>query len=118
MTSTDSDSPLRDITVLDLTVALAGLCLATFWIAEGLLMYFPADIVSSLMKTLSTLSAPGSEFAFTFMEKRSDGGIQFDSQTKLVEWWLRRRGEPFVWGTTRDELVVFRLEGRKARLFM
>ena len=34
----------------------------TLWIAEGLLMYFPAGIVSSLMKTLSTLSAPGSEF--------------------------------------------------------
>src|SRR5213596_1746605 len=37
-----------------------------FWIAEGLLMYFPADVVNSLMKTLSTLSAAGSEFAFTF----------------------------------------------------
>ena len=42
----------------------------TFWIAEGLLMYFPADIVSSLMKTLSSLSAPGSQLAFTFMEKQ------------------------------------------------
>jgi len=27
----------------------------TFWIAEGLLMYFPADVVSSLMKTSSSL---------------------------------------------------------------
>ena len=77
----------------------------TFWVAEGLLMYFPADAVSSLMKTLSTLSAPGSELALTFMEKQADGRIRFDSQTELVDSWLRRRGEPFLWGTTRSELA-------------
>ena len=79
----------------------------TFWIAEGLLMYFPADIVSRLMRTLSTLSAPGSEFAFTFMEKEQDGHIRFDPQTKLVDWWLRTRGEPFLWGITRSEVAEF-----------
>lgn len=89
----------------------------TFWIAEGLLMYFPADTVSSLMKTLSTLSAPGSEFAFTFMEKQRDGHIRFDSQSKLVNSWLRRRGEPFLWGTTRDELAEFIRPWRVIRIF-
>ena len=79
----------------------------TFWIAEGLLMYLRPDKISSLMRTLSSLSAPGSQVAFTFMEKRSDDRIQFDSQTKLVDWWLHKRGESFVWGTTRDELVEF-----------
>jgi len=77
----------------------------TFWVAEGLLMYFTADIVSSLIRTLSSLSAPGSHFAFTFMEKLGNGHIRFDSQTKLVTWWLRARGEPFLWGTTRSELA-------------
>jgi len=77
----------------------------TFWVAEGLLMYFTADIVSSLIRTLSGLSAPGSHFAFTFMEKLGNGHIRFDSQTKLVTWWLRARGEPFLWGTTRSELA-------------
>jgi methyltransferase (TIGR00027 family) len=77
----------------------------TFWIAEGLLMYFPADVVSSLLKTLSTLSATGSELAFTFMERQSDGQLRFDSQTKLVDWWLRGRGEPFLWACARDELA-------------
>jgi methyltransferase (TIGR00027 family) len=89
----------------------------TFWIAEGLLMYFPADIVSSLMKTLSSLSAPGSEFAFTFMEKQRDGQIRFDSQTKLVDSWLRRRGEPFLWATTRSELAMFIQPWRVIRFF-
>ncbi len=89
----------------------------TFWIAEGLLMYFPADIVSSLMKTLSTLSAPGSELAFTFMEKHGDGQLRFDSQTKLVDSWLRRRGEPFLWGTTRSELANIVSPWRVIRIF-
>ncbi len=89
----------------------------TFWIAEGLLMYFPADIVSSLVRTLSSLSAPGSQLVFTFMEKERDGHIRFDSQTTLVTWWLRTRGEPFVWGTTRSELPEFVQPWRVIRFF-
>ena len=89
----------------------------TFWIAEGLLMYFTADIVSSLMERLSSLSAPGSQLAFTFMEKQRDGHIRFDSQTKLVEWWLRVRREPFLWGTSRSELAEFIQPWRVIRFF-
>ena len=89
----------------------------TFWIAEGLLMYFPAPIVSSLITTLSTLSAPGSQFAFTFMEKQRDGRTRFDSQTKLVDWWLRRRREPFLWGTSQGELAEFIGPWRVIRFF-
>ena len=89
----------------------------TFWIAEGLLMYFTADIVSSLMERLSSLSAPGSQLAFTFMEKQRDGHIRFDSQTKLVEWWLRVRREPFLWGTSRSELAEFIQPWRVVRFF-
>ena len=89
----------------------------TFWIAEGLLMYFSADTVSSLTRTLHSLSAPGSQFAFTFMEKQGDGRIRFDSQTKLVDCWLRRRGEPFLWGTTRSELAESMRPWRVVRFF-
>jgi methyltransferase (TIGR00027 family) len=89
----------------------------TFWIAEGLLMYFPAEIASSLIRTLSSLSAPGSQLAFTFMEKQRNGHIRFDSQTKLVDSWLRRRGEPFLWGTTRSELAEFIRPWRVIRFF-
>jgi len=89
----------------------------TFWIAEGLLMYFPADIVSSLMKTLGSLSAAGSQLAFTVMEKQQEGHIRFDSQTKLVDWWLRIRGEPFLWGSTRNELAEVIQPWRVIRFF-
>jgi methyltransferase (TIGR00027 family) len=89
----------------------------TFWIAEGLLMYFPANVVSSLMRTLSSLSAPESQFAFTFMEKQQAGHIRFHSQTKLVTWWLRARSESFLWGTTRSELAEFIRPWRVIRFF-
>jgi methyltransferase (TIGR00027 family) len=89
----------------------------TFWIAEGLLMYFTADIVSSLIKRLSSLSAPGSQLAFTFMEKQRDGHIRFHSQTKLVTWWLRARKEPFLWGPSRSELAELIQPWRVIRFF-
>jgi len=89
----------------------------TFWIAEGLLMYLPANVVSSLVKTLKSLSALGSQFAFTFMEKESDGRIRFHSQSKPVDWWLHGRGEPFLWGTTRGELVDLVCPWRVIRFF-
>jgi methyltransferase (TIGR00027 family) len=89
----------------------------TFWIAEGLLMYLPPDIVLLLMSTSKTLGTSGSQFAFTFMEKQSDGRIRFDSQSKLVDWWLRGRGEPFLWGATRSELDELVRPWRVTRCF-
>lgn len=89
----------------------------TLWIAEGLLMYLTEEMVSSLMKAVASLSAPASRFVFTFMEKLSDGGIRFHSQTKSVDWWLRRRGEPFLWGATGTEVSELIRPWRVIRLF-
>ena len=89
----------------------------TVWIAEGLLMYLTVEVVSSLTRMLKNLSAPGSQFVFTLMEKQSDGRIRFDSQSKLVDWWLRRRGEPFLWSATRNELADLARPWRVARFF-
>jgi methyltransferase (TIGR00027 family) len=89
----------------------------TCWIAEGFLMYLAPDVVSSLIRTVQELSAPSSEFVFTFMEKQSDDRIRFHTQRSVVDWWLRRRGEPFVWGSTRPELVEFARPWRVVRFF-
>ena len=89
----------------------------TVWIAEGLLMYLREGLVSSLTRTLSGLSAPGSQFTFTFMEKQDNNGIRFDSQSKLVDWWLRRRREPFRWGSTRSDFVDVVQPWRVIRFF-
>jgi hypothetical protein len=48
-----------------------------------------------------------SAIIFTFMEPRRDGRIAFRHSGKLVDWWLRRRGEPFRWGILRDELSAY-----------
>ncbi len=89
----------------------------TCWIAEGLLMYLTPEVVSSLMNTIADLSAAGSTFVFTFMEKQTDDRIRFHKQSGIVDWWLRKRGEPFLWGTTRPELVEFAPPWRVARFF-
>ncbi len=87
------------------------------WIAEGFLMYLTSNQVASLIKQLEALSAPGSRFVFTFMEKQIAGPIRFESQTKLVDWWLRRHSEQFGWGISRKELVDFVSPWRVTRLF-
>jgi hypothetical protein len=51
------------------------------------------------------------------MEKQRGGHIRFDSQTKLVTWWLRTRGEPFLWETTRSDLAEFIQPWRLIRFF-
>jgi methyltransferase (TIGR00027 family) len=89
----------------------------TFWIAEGLLMYLREEMVSSLMKTVSSLSAPGSQFAFTFMERLSNGQIGFHWQRKRVDRWLRRHGEPFLWASSRAVLADVIQPCRVIRLF-
>ncbi len=89
----------------------------TFWVAEGLLMYLPTDIVAALMRTLESLSTSGSQFAFTFMEKQADGRIRFESQSKLVDWWLGGHGEPFLWACTRGELAELVRPWRVVRFF-
>jgi methyltransferase (TIGR00027 family) len=76
----------------------------TIWIAEGLFMYLPEAVVSNLLSAAAGLSAQGSRFAFTFMEPRRDGRIRFKRQTRLVDYWLGWRGEPFVWGLERSRI--------------
>jgi O-methyltransferase involved in polyketide biosynthesis len=76
----------------------------TLWIAEGLLMYLPEAMVANLLGSAAAISQRGSRFAFTFMEPRRDGRIRFRKQTKLVDWWLNWRGEPFVWGLERNHI--------------
>jgi methyltransferase (TIGR00027 family) len=89
----------------------------TVWIAEGLFMYFPESVVANLLTAAARLSAPGSRFAFTFMEPRRDGRIRFHRQTRLVDRWLNRRGEPFVWGLERTQISQLAQPWKVLRVF-
>ena len=88
----------------------------SIWIAEGVLMYLPAQVVKEQFQAIGDLSAPGSRFAFTFMEPQRDGRIRFRKQTRLVDWWLKGRSEPFCWGINREELARFILPWRTVRI--
>ena len=89
----------------------------TVWIAEGLLMYLSAPLVKEQFESIAMLSAPRSRFAFTFMEGQRNGRIQFRKQSRLVDWWLRRRGEPFSWGIKRDQIRQFVRPWRELKIF-
>ena len=88
----------------------------TLWIAEGLLMYFPETVVANLLSTAARLSATGSRLAFTFMEPRRDGRVRFRNQSRLVDWWLGWRGEPFVWGLERNRISQLSEQWRVERI--
>jgi methyltransferase (TIGR00027 family) len=89
----------------------------TIWIAEGLLMYLSGGVVKQQFEAIGRLSGPGSRFAFTFMEPQSDGRIRFRTQTKLVDWWLEYRDEPFSWATNRRQLAEFIHPWQIVRIF-
>ena len=82
----------------------------TLYVAEGLLMYLPPARVAELFTELAALSAPGSRFAFTFMEARPDRPIGFHNQRRVIDWWLRWRAEPFHWALTRPDVETFAVQ--------
>ena len=79
----------------------------TLFVAEGLLMYLPEARVEALLRELAELSAPGSRFAFTFMEARPGRTLAFYNGTRVIDWWLRWRGEAFRWGVARAAVGDF-----------
>lgn len=79
----------------------------TFWIAEGLLMYFPEAEVQEFFHTIRRVSKPGSRIAFTFMEPHHDGRIDFRRRSRPLHIWLSSQNEPFRWGIRRESLPEF-----------
>lgn len=78
----------------------------TLFVAEGLLMYMPPDVVATLFAQIAA-SAPGSRVAFTWLEPQADGRPNFRQRSALVDFWLRLRGEPFLSGMLRADLGSF-----------
>ena len=76
----------------------------TLLIAEGLLMYLALSEVDEIFSFIRHHSGPRSLFAFTFMEQQEDGRIAFSNSSRMIDAWLRFRGETFKWGIRRDRL--------------
>jgi methyltransferase (TIGR00027 family) len=68
---------------------------STLYVAEGLLMYMPLDAVRALFAQMAE-ATPCCRVAFTWFEPRHDGRAGFHQYSRLIEAWLRWRGEPFL----------------------
>jgi methyltransferase (TIGR00027 family) len=79
----------------------------TFYVAEGLFMYLPIEVVTSLLRELAALSAPGSRLAFSYMEAHEGRPLGFQQSARLSRWWLRWRGESFRSGIAPEQLAGF-----------
>jgi methyltransferase (TIGR00027 family) len=98
-----------DFTQVALEQALGGLPGferrdATTMVAEGLTMYLTQPEIEGLFAFVAAHGGPGSRCAFTFLEPRPDGKLDFRRRSPLVGWWLRLQGEPFRWGIERGAL--------------
>lgn len=78
----------------------------TLFVAEGLLMYVPLDAVAALFAQMAAASSD-SRVAFTWLEPQADGKPNFRQRSRLVDLWLRLRGEPFLSGMPRAGLPGF-----------
>lgn len=80
---------------------------STLVILEGVLMYLSEAHVTRLLSELHRLNVPSLRLCMTFMERWPDGRIGFLPRSRLVEWWLRLRGEPFLWWLASSDLPQF-----------
>jgi len=79
----------------------------TLFVAEGLFMYLTESQIENLFDFVRQNGAKHSQFAFTFMERQANNRIAFRNSSKLVDFWLKMRGEPFRSGFNPSELVEF-----------
>ncbi|HEX8456992.1 MAG TPA: class I SAM-dependent methyltransferase [Pyrinomonadaceae bacterium] len=81
----------------------------TLYIAEGLLMYLAPREVDELFQTIRDCRSgkTRARFAFTFMEQRAGGRVNFLTRSRAVDAWLNWRREVFKWGVPRAELPGF-----------
>jgi methyltransferase (TIGR00027 family) len=79
----------------------------TVILAEGLLMYLPADAVRDLLSQCAAVTGAGSRIAFTYILTGTDGRPDVGPWTGLVLWILKTSGEPWLWSIRPEELGAF-----------
>ncbi len=81
---------------------------ASLFIAEGITMYLNEREIERFFQQIRSCTRNAkSQFLFTYMNKQPSGSIQFESATKLVDWWLGLKNEVFKWGIATGELAGF-----------
>ena len=80
----------------------------TLFIWEGVTMYISADAVDSTLKFIATQSAPGSSVVYDYMPLaiiKDDFEEYIDMRD--VAYWVRYRGEPFIFGVPDGEGITY-----------
>lgn len=78
---------------------------ATVFVAEGLLMYLPEASVAQLLSSVARYGRI--RIVFTAMAFDESGAPGFRQGSRFVKEWLRRRGEPFLWGMRSEAMAEF-----------
>ncbi|BBB65497.1 hypothetical protein UNDYM_1244 [Undibacterium sp. YM2] len=78
----------------------------TLFIAEGLLMYLTSDDIASLLKQMQ-MAATKTALVFTWMEIQANGQANFRPASKIIDFFLRKKAEPFLSGMQQDRVPVF-----------
>lgn len=78
----------------------------TLFIAEGLLMYLTSDDIASLLKQMQ-MSATKTALVFTWMEIQANGQPNFRPASKIIDFFLKKKAEPFLSGMQQDRVPVF-----------
>lgn len=78
-----------------------------FVVAEGLFMYLSGERVAGVLNELRGVPCQSMRLLFTFMEHGAGATPAFRPASRLVNWWLALRGEPFRWGLERERVAVW-----------
>ena len=81
--------------------------ISSFVVIEGVLMYLPPARVGSLLTALAAQRPGRCRIVFTFMTQWPDGMTGFRPRSRLVEFWLSRRQEPFNWSLAPTAMEQF-----------
>jgi methyltransferase (TIGR00027 family) len=80
----------------------------TLFIAEGITMYLDGEQLHTFLRQIRACNRHvGSHLLFTYMNKRPNGAIQFESASWLADLWLRIKNERFKWGIEVAALPTF-----------
>ncbi len=79
----------------------------TIIVAEGLVMYLPADAVQGLFRQCAVVTGVGSRIAFSYIPAGTDGRPDVGRWSGLMLWGQKMIGEPWLWSIRPEELDAF-----------
>ncbi|MFZ6734283.1 class I SAM-dependent methyltransferase [Undibacterium sp. Ji42W] len=80
--------------------------LKTLFIAEGMLMYLTTSDIARLLQQMK-MAAHDASLIFTWMEIQEDGQPNFRPASKIIDFFLKNKNEPFLSGMAQDQVGIF-----------